>query len=71
MSENMNYIIASQSVLQEYGVSITTERQLKDGRYICHFENQNPLFVIARFDTRIEFMTYEALQSYIEFVDGE
>lgn len=66
----MNFLIAKQEVFEEYGVTITTERQLKDGRYLAHFENQNPLFVIARFDNRVEMMTIEALQAYLEFVEG-
>lgn len=67
----MNFITATKEVFKEYSVTITTERQLKDGRYIAHFENQNPVFVIARFDKRIEMMTEEALRSYLEFVEGE
>lgn len=67
----MNFLIATDAVFSEYDVTITTERQLKDGRYLAHFENQNPLFVIARFDNRVEIMTEEALRSYLEFVEGE
>lgn len=42
----------------EYGIAITTERQLQDGEYIKHFELMPlPVFFInARFDIAVKFL---------------
>lgn len=66
----MNWIKASKEVFAEYGVEITTERQLKDGEHIRHFELTHPMTVTSHMDSRVTLYTNEALEAYLEFVEG-
>lgn len=51
----------------EYGIQITTQRQLSDGKYIMHMElTENPDFFLAtRFDEDVEFLSNEQMDELL------
>lgn len=66
----MNWIMAEEQALSDYGIVITSERKLSDGRYIKHFELIDPHWVTMKDDKRVTFWTSEALETYLEYVEG-
>lgn len=67
----LSWIIATPEVFAEYNRPITdANRRLQDGRALMHAEHSDSLYVLARFDTRLEFATHEALMAYVEYVCG-
>lgn len=66
----MNWIMATQEVFNEYGIEITTERQMSNGQYIKHFELSSTMMVTSHLDNRVTMFTEEAMMEYINFVEG-
>lgn len=67
----MNWIMATQDVFNEYGVTITKERQMSNGEYIKHFELSSTMMVTSHLDNRVTMFTEEAIREYVRFVEGD
>lgn len=65
----MNWLKATKEVFAEYGITITTERQLSDKEYIRHFELSDPVAVLCHLDSRVTLFTHDAMTAYIEFCE--
>ena len=52
------WVKTTQAKFEQYGIQITTQRQLADGEYIMHMElTEYPDFIMAsRFDADVKFM---------------
>jgi len=62
------WVKASLEKFAEYGINITTERQLNDGEYIKHLElTDNPEFFLSvRFDANVKLLTNDELEEIIK-----
>ena len=65
----LNFIKGKPIVLAEYG--IIPSRILADGDGVIHFELSNPIWMMTKSDTRIQYWSDEALTEYIDKVIGE
>lgn len=63
----MAWVKCTQAKFEQYGITITTQRQLQDGEYIMHFElTDNPEFFLAiRFDVDVKVITNEEMQELL------
>ena len=66
----MNWIKTTKEVFEEYGKTVDNNfRRLSDGEYAQHFEQTGTMFVLSRFDKRVEQMTNEAFNTYLEWTE--
>lgn len=67
----MNFIKATAEVFAEYGVDVSADRQLSDGKYIKHFETSHAMMVTSHMDNRVTLYTEDAMRAYLQFVEGD
>ena len=62
------WVVATQEKFEEYGIKITTQRQLSDGEYIMHMElTEYPEFILnSRLDDEVKWLTDEEILELIE-----
>ena len=63
----------TQAKFEEYGIMITTQRQLLDGEYIMHMERTDfPEFIInSRNDLDVKWYTNEEMQEILALEEPE
>jgi hypothetical protein len=61
------WVKTTQSKFEQYGITITTQRQLQDNDYIMHMELQdNPEFFMAcRFDADVKILTNDEMEALL------
>lgn len=65
------WIKATTTKFNEYGINITTQRQLNDGEYIMHMEltDYPEFFLATRFDVDIKIFSNEEMNELLRLED--
>lgn len=61
------WVKATQAKFEQYGISITTQRQLNDGKFIMHMElTEYPDFFLAsRFDEEVKIYSQAEMEELL------